>query len=159
MSIDNHYASAGRCVQHISENGANVQPSMPASASVSKQWRAETFRHIVVAQVQPAVPGSSSNAFGAVTTVVHPSGDIVFLTDRAPDTYPDNTKTILQAAKTVMVYKEALVPTDPEESGLLTKVMLAGTTFKELRTLDVIIQPSFNKPGGLRTPSHRQAPS
>ncbi|ETS79466.1 hypothetical protein PFICI_09319 [Pestalotiopsis fici W106-1] len=146
MSVDNHYVSAGRRVQHVSENGANVLASMPASAAVSKQWRAETIRHLVVAQVQSAIPGGNSNAFGAVTTVVYPSGDVVFLTDRAPDTYPDNTKTILRAAKTVMVYEEALVPRDPEDSGLLAEVMLAGTTFEQLQTLNVIIQPIHNKP-------------
>lgn len=65
-------------------------------------------------------------------------------TDIAPNEYPESSKTILKFAQNIMVSFEAVVPEDPVDSGLFTEVMLSGTVFKDLQTLNVFVPTRFS---------------
>jgi hypothetical protein len=148
-AVDNHYDAYGPRVQIINENGGNSLRRLPAVAHVSQHWRKEALRHIIVASLSPVgatngTTNGTTNSVTTVNTVVQPWRDYVFLTDLAPNEYPESSKTILKFAQNIMINFEAVVPEDPVDSGLLTEVMLSGTVFKDLKTLNVFVPTRFS---------------
>ncbi|KAI0162868.1 hypothetical protein BJ166DRAFT_280212 [Pestalotiopsis sp. NC0098] len=94
--LDDFFVRRGQKVQSLSGNGGDSFTQLPVIAFVSREWRAETLRSLMITTVQ-----GRSRYIGEkelAPTVVNPAGDLFFLRAGFHGAYPASVRVMLSEA-------------------------------------------------------------